>query len=49
MNKIFNIETNIHKHGNKYKIYIKAKSMTKFILIVLPYFELSFYYKLFTK
>nr|YP_010170392.1 LAGLIDADG homing endonuclease [Phanerochaete carnosa]QRZ60374.1 LAGLIDADG homing endonuclease [Phanerochaete carnosa] len=34
----FNIETNIHKHGTKYKLYIKAKSMNQFRSIVLPYF-----------
>jgi hypothetical protein len=47
--KIFNIESNIHKHGDKFKIYIKAKSMHTFKLIVLPYFDRSFYYKLFNK
>lgn len=30
----FNIETNIHKHGTKYKLYIKAKSMNRFRTIV---------------
>jgi hypothetical protein len=43
----FNLETNIHKHGNKYKIYIKAKSMPIFRFIVLPYLIESFYYKLY--
>jgi len=45
----FNLETNVHKHGNKYKLYIKAKSMPIFRLIVFPYFIESFYYKLYPK
>ena len=42
----FNLETNIHKHGDKYKLYIKAKSMNHFRSIVFPYFVDSFLYKL---
>jgi len=45
----FNIESNIHKHGDKYKIYVKAKSMHILKMIVLPYFDSSFYYKLLNK
>ena len=33
----FKLETSIHKHGNKYKLYIRAKSMNQFRSIVLPY------------
>jgi NADH-ubiquinone oxidoreductase chain 4L len=43
----FNLETSVHKHGNKYKLYIKAKSMPIFRFIVYPYFIESFYYKLY--
>lgn len=46
LNRIFNLESNIHKHRDKYKIYIKAKSMAIFRFIVYPYFLDSFYYKL---
>ena len=42
----FNLDTNIHKHGNKYKLYIKAKSMPTLRCYVLPYF-FFFYYKLY--
>jgi hypothetical protein len=45
----FNLETKIHKHGNQFKIYIKAISMPKLRLLVLPYFCSSFYYKLYPK
>jgi hypothetical protein len=45
----FNLETNVHKHGNKYKLYIKANSMPIFRFIVYPYFIKSFYYKLYPK
>lgn len=45
----FNLETNVHKHGNKYKLYIKAKSIPIFRFIVYPYFIESFYYKLYPK
>ena len=34
----FDLETNIHRHDNKYKLYIKAESMNKFREIVLPFF-----------
>lgn len=34
----FNLDTSVHKHGNKYKLYIKAKSMNQFRSIVLPYY-----------
>ena len=43
----FNIDTNVHKHGNKYKLYIKAKSMPILRYYVLPYFCNFFYYKLY--
>lgn len=42
----FNLDTNIHKHGDKFKLYIVAKSMVTFKCLVLPYFHTSFYYKL---
>ena len=45
----FKLETNIHKHGNKYKLYIKAKSLNNFRNLVLPYFSDSFLYKLYAK
>ena len=35
----FNIDTNIHKHENIYKLYIKAKSMPTLRYYVLPYFS----------
>lgn len=43
----FNIDTNIHKHGDKYKLYIRAKSMPTLRYYVLPYFCEFFHYKLF--
>jgi len=49
LNSKFHLETNVHKHGNKYKLYIKAKSMPIFRFIVYPYFIESFYYKLYPK
>jgi LAGLIDADG DNA endonuclease family len=49
LNSKFNLETNVHKHGNKYKLYIRAKSMPIFRFIVYPYFIKSFYYKLYFK
>ena len=45
----FNLDTNIHKHGNQFKIYVRAKSMSTLRLLVLPYFSPSFYYKLYSK
>jgi hypothetical protein len=45
----FFLYTNLHKHGNKYKIYIRGKSMEYFRYIVLPYFSESFFYKLYKK
>src|SRR6266481_198634 len=42
LNLKFNLETNIHKHGDKFKLYIKAKSMPIFRFIVLPYFIFIF-------
>ena len=33
----FDLKTNIHRHGAKYKIYIRAKSMVKFRSLVSPY------------
>jgi hypothetical protein len=42
----FNLDTNIHKHGDQYKLYIVAKSMSAFKSIVLPYYSSSFLYKL---
>uniref|UniRef100_UPI002237B00A LAGLIDADG endonuclease n=1 Tax=Ramaria cf. rubripermanens TaxID=2016387 RepID=UPI002237B00A len=49
LNSKFNLETNFHKHGNKYKLYIRSKSMPIFRFIVYPYFIESFYYKLYSK
>lgn len=46
LNRKFNLESNIHKHKDKYKIYIRAKLMAMFRFIVYPYFLDSFYYKL---
>lgn len=34
----FNILCNIHKHKNKYKLYIRAKSMDIFKQLVKPYY-----------
>ena len=45
----FNLQTSIHKHGDKYKLYIRAKSMDNFRSIVRPYFVDSFLYKLNSK
>ena len=47
----FKLETNIHKHGNKFKLYIKAKFLNNFRNLVLPYFSDSFFffYKLYAK
>nr|UEV87057.1 hypothetical protein [Grifola frondosa] len=38
LNIKFGIETSIHKHENKYKLYVKAKSMPTLRYLVLPYF-----------
>lgn len=46
LNRKFNLESNIHKHKDKYKIYIRASSMAMFRFIVYPYLLESFYYKL---
>ena len=40
----FKLETNIHKHGNKFKLYIKAKFLNNFRNLVLPYFSDSFFF-----
>ena len=45
----FNLQTSIHKHGDKYKLHIRAKSMDNFRSIVRPYFVDSFLYKLNSK
>lgn len=45
----FNLDTNIHKHGDLLKLYIKASSMPTFRALVHPYFCPAFYYKLYPK
>lgn len=42
----FDLDTKIHKHRDQFKLYIRARSVSTFRSLVLPYLTASFYYKL---